>query len=207
MNVSYRGIKKDLSPKLQEKLDAKFAKISKLVEKRGEKEAHVVVTSENRMHKAEITMQFYGHPLVGIASDADLFTALKSRALDKLDKQAVKNGEKWRAKSRRSNGKESANGAGELVGVVARSDGAEGSQKVYRVNHHGPAEADDAGGSAPRNGQGSGLHGLSGRGERMRLRAGPAARRTFRPDRVINPRRTLEGWPSRPLLFQPRKPK
>jgi len=64
MNVSYRGIKKELSPKLQQKLDAKFAKISKLVEKRGEKEAHVVVTLQNHLHKAEITMQFYGHPLV-----------------------------------------------------------------------------------------------------------------------------------------------
>ena len=90
MNVSYKGIKKELSPKLQEKLDAKFAKISRLLEKRGEKEAHVVVTSENRLHKAEITMQFYGHPLVGIESDADLFTALNG-ALDKLDKQAIKN--------------------------------------------------------------------------------------------------------------------
>jgi ribosome hibernation promoting factor len=135
MNVSYRGIKKELSPKLQEKLDAKFAKISKLVEKRGEKEAHVVVTSENRMHKAEITMQLHGHPLVGIASDADLFTAL-SGALDKLDKQAVKNGEKYRAKSRRSgSGKEAANGAGELVGVVSSSDDGKVTQKVYRVNH------------------------------------------------------------------------
>src|SRR5580693_3259560 len=134
MNVSYRGIKKELSPKLQEKLDAKFAKISRLVEKRGEKEAHVVVTSENRMHKAEITMQMYGHPLVGIASDPDLFTALNG-ALDKLDKQAVKNGEKWRAKVRRSSDKESANGAGELVGVVATSDGSKIAQRVYRVNH------------------------------------------------------------------------
>jgi putative sigma-54 modulation protein len=135
MNVSYRGIKKELSPKLQEKLDAKFAKISKLVEKRGEKEAHVVVTSQNHLHTAEITMQFYGHPLVGIASDADLFTAL-SGALDKLDKQAVKNGEKYRAKSRRSaSGKESGNGDSELVGVVATSEGAKVARKVYRVNH------------------------------------------------------------------------
>lgn len=133
MNVSYKGIKKELSPKLQEKLDAKFAKISKLLEKRGEKEAHVVVTSQNRLHKAEITMQFYGHPLVGIASDADLFNAL-SGALDKLDKQAVKNCAKYRAKARRStNGAE--NGAGELVGVVASSEG-KSAQKVYRVNHH-----------------------------------------------------------------------
>jgi ribosome hibernation promoting factor len=133
MNVSYRGMKKEFSPKLQEKLDAKFAKISKLVEKRGEKEAHVVVSSENRMHKAEITMQFYGHPLVGIASDADLFTAL-SGALDKLDKQAVKNCAKYRAKARRS-GSANENGAGELIGVVATSESGKVAQKVFRVNH------------------------------------------------------------------------
>jgi putative sigma-54 modulation protein len=135
MNVSYRGIKKELSPQFQEKLDAKFAKISKLVEKRGEKEAHVVVTSEKRMHKAEITMQFYGHPLVGIESDPDLFTAL-SGALDKLDKQAVKNCAKFRAKVRRSVPEaQSKNGAGELVGVVATSENGKATQRVYRVNH------------------------------------------------------------------------
>jgi putative sigma-54 modulation protein len=133
MNVSYRGMKKEFSPKLQEKLDAKFAKISKLVEKRGEKEAHVVVSSENRMHKAEITMQFYGHPLVGIASDADLFTAL-SGALDKLDKQAVKNCAKYRAKARRS-GSGNEDGGGELIGVVATSESGKVAQKVFRVNH------------------------------------------------------------------------
>ena len=134
MNVSYRGIKKEISPKLQEKLDAKFAKISKLLEKRGEKEAHVVVSSENRMHKAEITMQVYGHPLVGIETDADLFTAMNG-ALDKLDKQVVKNCAKFRAKVRRSTSEsEAKNGAAELVGVVASSeDGA--AQKVFRVNH------------------------------------------------------------------------
>jgi putative sigma-54 modulation protein len=135
MNVSYRGIKKELSPKLQEKLDAKFAKISKLLEKRGEKEAHVVVSSENRMHKAEITMQCYGHPIVSIDSDADFFTALNG-ALDKLDQQVVKNCAKHRAKVRRSttaNG--SKNGAGELVGVAATSEAGKLAQKVYRVNH------------------------------------------------------------------------
>jgi putative sigma-54 modulation protein len=133
MNVSYRGIKRELSPKLQEHLDAKFAKLSKLLEKRGEKEAHVVVTSENRIHKAEITMQFYGHPLVGTASDVDLFTAMNG-ALDKLDKQAVKNVAKYRTKTHRP-GPEKNNGAGELVGVAASSDGAGAAKRVYRVNH------------------------------------------------------------------------
>jgi ribosome hibernation promoting factor len=134
MNVIYRGIKKDLSPKMQEKLSAKFAKISKLTEKRGEQEAHVVVTTENRMHKAEITMVFHGHPLVGIASDADLFTAM-NEALEKLDQQAVKNCAKYRAKLRRSTTNGDKNGLGEVVGVVASSESGKTSQKVYRVNH------------------------------------------------------------------------
>jgi putative sigma-54 modulation protein len=134
MNVSYRGINKELTPKMEEKLSAKFAKISKLLEKKGEKEAHVVVTSENRMHKAEISMQFYGHPLVGIASDADLFTAL-SGALDKLDTQAVKNCEKYRAKARRSSTEGvSEDGACEITEVAPGKNG-KIAQKIFRVNH------------------------------------------------------------------------
>src|SRR5207302_8365268 len=89
MNVSYKGIKKELPAKLQEKLDVKFSKLSKLVEQKGPKEAHVVVTQERHLQKAEVTMRFFGHPLVGIAADADLFTAL-SGALEKLEYQAVK---------------------------------------------------------------------------------------------------------------------
>lgn len=137
MNVSYKGIKKDLSTEQKEKLKAKFAKISKLLEKRGEKEAHVVVTSQNHLHKAEITMVFYGHPLVGMASDTDVFTAV-SGALDKLDKQAVKNCEKYRAKARRSaNGAKTNGAASEVVGVIASSQKDKAPQKVYKVDHDG----------------------------------------------------------------------
>src|SRR5579871_5339553 len=101
MKVSYRGMEKQLPPKLQEKLDAKFGKLSKMIEKRGEKEAHVVITTERHLHKAEITVQFYDHPLVGLGSDGDLFTAM-SAALDKLEKQAVKQRTKWLENKRRS---------------------------------------------------------------------------------------------------------
>ena len=98
MKVSYTGIKQELSPKIQKKLDAKFAKLSKLLEKRGEKEAHVVVTIVRHLHKAEITVQYYDHKLVGDGSDADLFTAL-SEAFEKLETQAVKNRGKWRERA------------------------------------------------------------------------------------------------------------
>jgi putative sigma-54 modulation protein len=149
MNVSYKGMKKELPAKLQEKLDVKFSKLSKLLEQKGPKEAHVVITHERHLQKAEVTMHFDGHPLVGIASDADLFTAL-SGALLKLEHQAVKHNAKSREKSRRStNGRVSANGKAtkavaakektakvpELAGVVVRSASAV-AQRIFRVNGH-----------------------------------------------------------------------
>ena len=101
MNVSYKGIKQELPANLQKKLDARLAKLSKLLEKRGQREAHVIVTSERHLHHAEITVQFHDHQLVGAGSDADLFTAL-STALDKLEIQARRQSERWREKTRRS---------------------------------------------------------------------------------------------------------
>jgi putative sigma-54 modulation protein len=131
MKVTYRGVQRELPPKLQEKLDVKFGKLSKLLEKRGEKEAHVVVTTERHLHNAEITLQFYDHQLVGIGSDGDLFAAMSS-ALEKLEKQAVKQRAKWR-ESRRHNGAE----------PVSKSEPAPAAprevspaRRVFRVNHH-----------------------------------------------------------------------
>ena len=136
MKISYKGVKKELSPKLQEKLDAKFAKLSKLLDRRGERGAHVIVTSERHLHHAEITVQYYDHPLVGIGSDADLFTAL-STAVDKLEAQAHKQSAKWREKKRRKEAP--VKGEPELVGVVAISGSSlsedRGVQRVYKVNH------------------------------------------------------------------------
>jgi len=103
MKVSYRGVSKELPLKQQQKLDAKFGKLSKLLEKRGEKEAHVVVTGERHLQHAEITLQFYDHKLVGVGSDGDAFTAIYT-ALEKLEKQAVSQRGKWREKTRRTNG-------------------------------------------------------------------------------------------------------
>jgi putative sigma-54 modulation protein len=101
MKVSYKGIKSGLPANLQEKLDNRFAKLSKLVDGRGEKQAHVVVTSERHLHKAEITLHVHNHQLVGIASDSDVFKAM-SAALDRIEKQAAKEGAKWRETTRRS---------------------------------------------------------------------------------------------------------
>jgi putative sigma-54 modulation protein len=147
MKVTYTGIKQDLSVKLQGKLDAKFGKLSRLLEKRGEKEAHVVVTSVRHLHKVEITIPFYEHQLVGLASDADLFTALYE-ALEKLEVQAVKNRGKWREKHRRTETRPAAEESAPLPGpgrAAAKKNGKSAAPSasqeavpvnVFRVNHH-----------------------------------------------------------------------
>jgi len=147
MKVSYKGIKQELPVRLQTKLDVKFAKLSKLLEKRGELEAHVVVTTVRHLHKAEVTIQFYDHQLVGIGSDADLFTAL-SEALDKLETQAVKNRGKWQER-RKGSAKEAEAPLRSAEGKNAKGksdkakrDGRGASVQsgspvnVFRVNHH-----------------------------------------------------------------------
>jgi putative sigma-54 modulation protein len=145
MKVSYTGIKSGLPAKLQEKLDTKFAKLSKLVDGRGEKQAHVVVTSERYLHKAEITLHVHNHQLVGIGSDSDVFKAI-SAALDRIEKQAAKEGAKWRGTIRRSDSikmvsaKDVQPGASKPAPArkIASGKAVAGNNglRVFRPNHH-----------------------------------------------------------------------
>jgi len=137
MHVIYRGVHHELAPKLQEKLDVKFSKIAKILERRGEQEAHVVVTTERHLHKAEITLQFYDHQLMGEGSDADLFTSVQT-ALDKLEKQAVKVRAKWREKARRSEtaGLKSENADSAPAAESRTLEHGDRELRVFRVNHH-----------------------------------------------------------------------
>jgi putative sigma-54 modulation protein len=139
MKVTYTGVQKELPPKLQEKLDVKFAKLSKVLEKRGEKEVRVVVTTERHLHNAEITLPFHDHELIGLGSDTDLFTAM-CMALDKLETQAIKLAKKWREKARRSDLGES---TGEEAATPEKAKRAASSPsvkksprpRIFRVNH------------------------------------------------------------------------
>jgi putative sigma-54 modulation protein len=128
MKVSYKGIKHDLPAALQEKLDARFAKLSKFIDGNGEKRAHVIVTGERHLHKAEITVHTRYHELVGMDSDPDLFNAI-SGALDKIGKQAVKLGAKFRSATRRSEPMKTA-------AAKPEAPPAPSTPRVFRPNHH-----------------------------------------------------------------------
>lgn len=127
MKVTYTGISQELPPKLQAKLDAKFAKLAKLLDSRGEHKAHVIVSRQRHSFRVEVTVQFYDHQFVGAGSDADLFTAF-SAALAKLETQAVKQRTKWREVHRRKENNKRV--------AKARLEAAETAPgpRVFRVN-------------------------------------------------------------------------
>ncbi len=138
MNISYTGKRPELPPDQQRKLDAKWSKLAKLIEWKGQREAHVVITTERHTTNVEVNVNFYDHPLVGLASADDYFAAA-STALDKLEKQALKVRTKFRDNKRTPKDK-SAEATTETeteVPAQATQGAAEESVvRIYRVNHH-----------------------------------------------------------------------
>lgn len=89
MKINYTGRKVELAPAQLRKVEALFGKLAKLLDGKGQREAHVVLSQERRQNRAEITVNYQHHSLVGIDSNADLFTAIHG-AIQKLEKQAIK---------------------------------------------------------------------------------------------------------------------
>jgi ribosomal subunit interface protein len=132
MKVTYTGRQRELTPALQKKLDARFEKLAKMIERRGEKEAHVMLTAVRHLHHAEITLNVYDHALAGIGSDADEFTAICD-ALDKLYKQVLKLRTKWRDTHRGQ--KDSWEEEEQVTEIAAPPDSEKPPLRVYLVNH------------------------------------------------------------------------
>ena len=78
MKITYTGRQVELKPAQLKKLESQFSKIGKLLDGRRECETHVILSLERHLHHAEATINYYGHQLVGVGSNADLFTAIPS---------------------------------------------------------------------------------------------------------------------------------
>src|SRR5260370_26708789 len=89
MKITYTGRQVELAPAQLKKLQGRFTKIGKLLDGREERDAHVVLSLERKIHKAEATIHYYNHEFVGVGSNADLFTAI-NLATEKLEKQCLK---------------------------------------------------------------------------------------------------------------------
>jgi putative sigma-54 modulation protein len=99
MKITYTGRQVELAPAELKKLEARFAKIGKLLDGKRECEAHVILSLERHLHHAEATVRYFNHQFVGLASSANLFDAIHAAA-EKLEKQAVKTRTKWRDNKR-----------------------------------------------------------------------------------------------------------
>ncbi len=96
MKITYTGRQVELKPAELKKLEARFAKIGRLLDAgTRECEVHVVLKLERHLHKAEATLNYYGQQLAGLGSSPDLFTAIDGAA-GKLETQCVKARTKFR---------------------------------------------------------------------------------------------------------------
>ncbi len=121
MKISYTGKLEELTKEQKKNLDAHYAKLGKLVDRKGEKEAHVVLTSVRHLKKAEVTMNYYGHAVVGTGSHKDSFVALLA-AIVKLEKQLHKVRDKWTDSKRHGDNINGKKGGAAKVSVIVPSE-------------------------------------------------------------------------------------
>jgi putative sigma-54 modulation protein len=146
MKISYTGRHEEFPPKQRTKLEAKIQKLSKLVERRGEKDAHVILSQERFLRKVEITMHAWDHAMVGVGTDSDLVTAAHAAA-DRLEKQVLKVLSKFRD-TKRHKGKGAGltptlepaaipakNGKKKAAAALLPAPDAKSRKKIFRVNH------------------------------------------------------------------------
>ncbi|MEZ5351659.1 MAG: HPF/RaiA family ribosome-associated protein [Bryobacteraceae bacterium] len=130
MKVNYTGKLEKLDALSQKKLDARMSKLSKLLDRKSEKDAHVILKQQRQTREAEITLNYYDHPLAAAHQAADSLTALLG-ACDKMEKQIQKVQAKFRDGKRRA-GKPSA--AAAAVPAAEAGAPAPSTPKIYRVN-------------------------------------------------------------------------
>lgn len=89
MNVKYTGGNGEFTAAEKTRLEAKLAKLGKLIDKKGEKDSHVILTAEKRGKKAEITVNYLHQNFVAAGSGPAYLPAVAA-ALGKLEKQIAK---------------------------------------------------------------------------------------------------------------------
>ena len=131
MRITYTGRQVELKPAQLRKIETQFAKLGKLLDGKDQREAHVILSVERRIHCAEINVNYHNHSLVGLAENADLFTAIHAAIL-KLEKQAIKVRAKWRDSKRGPKRTEAEASGASNEGASEPTE----ERKIFRINHH-----------------------------------------------------------------------
>jgi putative sigma-54 modulation protein len=99
MRITFTGKQEKLLPAQERKLATAFARVSKLIERKGEKAAQVALSSQRHRQMAEVRVNFYDNTMIGEGTGTDQFTALME-AVENIERQAQKSREKWRDSKR-----------------------------------------------------------------------------------------------------------
>lgn len=137
MNVEYTGRHYEVTPTNRKDVESGLSKIRKILHDKFD--TKVILAVEKHRHKAEITINSRVGPLVGLAQANDMTSAI-SGALERLEKQALKNKTRIITKKRRNHdGKWK--GEVEAEPVADRAAAAAVSSTVSMVVHKFPAVA------------------------------------------------------------------
>lgn len=139
MKVYYSARKADISDNQKRKLEKKLEKVHRILTRKP-LEAHIFLSRQRHQFEAEITLRALNHTLVVAAVNADAFAAA-SAALDKLEKQAVRNKHKLidvrrplRQRGEHSAATEKALDQASRSASAAQSDGAGPVRRIVRSN-------------------------------------------------------------------------
>lgn len=99
MRITFTGKQEKLAPTQERKLATAFARLSKLIERGGEKAALVALSSQRHLQMAEVRLNFFDQTMIGEGKGVDQFTALME-AVENVERQALKSREKWRDSKR-----------------------------------------------------------------------------------------------------------
>ena len=100
MNVEYTGRQFEITPTTRKQVEGGLEKIQKFLGSNFE--THVILSVAKRRHIAEITIAVRNHPpIVGLCEAPEMSAAIGG-ALDKIERQSVKNNTRWKSKKRQA---------------------------------------------------------------------------------------------------------
>jgi len=95
MKITFTGKQDKLTPAQERKMALAFHRLSKQVDRRGERAVQVAFDTQRHQQRAEVRLNLYDQALVAHGVGTDQFTAVME-AVDKVEKQALKSRAKWR---------------------------------------------------------------------------------------------------------------
>jgi putative sigma-54 modulation protein len=136
MNVEYTGRNCEITPAIKKQVEAGLAKLVKLL---GENfEAKVILAMEKKRCKAEVTLITPNRqPIVSVSESNDMASAIDG-ALERVEKQAIKNKGRWRNLKRKPK-KEKTFVAEVRPEEIVMAVGASASTAVHVAVHNFPA--------------------------------------------------------------------